>query len=170
LLRDELRVSPPSPTRKTASTMNTITPQAPSFAAYFHGSIPSELRSSASAMSRHEFLDNYCPADGPIRLAAWSEQRGSYGTRQFEGTIGLAGQLRCFHVDAVGPIAALSCALHEAGFGIEILSFHQQRTVDGTATFVNCEHDGRRHWAMALSDDDTDSALQALIAAANLLS
>jgi hypothetical protein len=147
-----------------------ITTDSASFAAAFRGTIPSELRPSARQMSAREFLDNYCPSTGPIRLGSWSEQRSSLGTRRFDGTIGMGNRTRSFHIDAVGPIAALSAALHEAGLGLEILSFHQQRTTEGTTTFVNCEHNGRKRWAMAMADNDTDSALQALVAAANLLS
>jgi hypothetical protein len=150
--------------------MNTTISPAPSFAMEFSGMIPAELRAPAAALSRREFLDSYCPDGGPVRLGAWSQQSGPRGTHQFDATIGIGARTRTVHVDAVGPIAALSGALHDAGFGIEILSFHQQRTGDGAVTFLHCEHDSRRHWAMAIADDDTESALHALIAAANLLS
>lgn len=144
-------------------------PAAP-FAGRFSGLIPRELRLLADSLSWQEFLDSYGPAAGPIQLDAWAETGGRPGTRHFDATIEMGSRRRTVHVDAHGPIAALSGALHEAGFGIEILAFHQQKTADGTATFVNCEHDDRRHWAMAIADDDTDSALRAIIAAANLLS
>jgi hypothetical protein len=141
-----------------------------SFAAGFAGLIPPGLRTSAAALSRREFLDRYCPANGPVRLGAWSQHPGPRGTHHFDATIGIGPRIRTVHVDAIGPIAALSGALHEAGYGIEILSFHQQKTAEGTVTFVHCEHDGRRHWAMGIADNDTDSALRSMVAAANLLS
>jgi hypothetical protein len=59
--------------------------------------------------------------------------------------------------------------LFDAGFQLEILSFHQQRTSEGTATFILAEHDGERRWAMAIAEDCNASAREAIIAAANLL-
>lgn len=150
--------------------MTTTTSPAPSFAADFAGLIPPELRPSAATLSRREFLDSYCPDGGPVRLGSWSQQPGPRGTQHFDATIGIGSRVRTVHVDAIGPIAALSGALHDAGFGIEILSFHQQQTDEGTVTFVHCEHEGRRHWAMGIADSDTDSALRSIVAAANLLS
>lgn len=145
-----------------------IASQFPTFAADFTGSIPADLRPRAAAMPRGEFLATYGPTSGPIRLGSWAESPGRGGLRHFDATLAIGSRIQTFHLDAHGPIAALSSALYDAGHGVEILSFHQQTTADGTTTFMHCEQNGRRHWAVGTAADATDSALRALVAAANI--
>ncbi|MGW0041462.1 hypothetical protein [Rhodococcus sp. NPDC003348] len=48
---------------------------------------------------------------------------------------------------------------------MEILSFHQLHiAADRTATFLLCEHDGQRHWALGFGADATESSIEAMTA------
>ncbi|WP_233533121.1 alpha-isopropylmalate synthase regulatory domain-containing protein [Antrihabitans sp. YC2-6] len=133
--------------------------------------MPRGLRAQAQGMSWTDFVDRYSPSpsSGGLRLGSWSMTEGRAGLHDYDAILEFDGRTRAFRTSGPGPIGALTAVLHEAGRSIEILSFHQQPVTEGTATFVHCEHDGRRHWAMAISDRPTDSALRAVIAAANIL-
>lgn len=141
------------------------------FAARFGISMPKPLRAQTTGLTWPEFLDRYCPSAGPIGLRSWTQSGPAVaGTRPYEATLSFGTDIRTIRLHAAGPIAALSAVLYDAGFGVEVLAFHQQRTAEGTATFVYCEHEGRRHWGVSISTDATDSALRAIIAATNILS
>lgn len=140
------------------------------FEARFGISMPRPLRAETAGMNWSDFVERYCPSSGPIRLARRIPTGGVAGPREYEAMLSVNEHIRPARFSAHGPVAALSAALYEAGYGIEVLSFHQQGTAEGTATFVYCEHDGRRHWAVSISTDATDSALRAIVAAANILS
>lgn len=141
------------------------------FVARFGISMPKPLRLHTIGLSWPEFLDRYCPTAGPIGLRSWTHSGPAVaGMRSYEATLSFGADIRTLRLQAAGPIAALSAALYDAGFGVEVLDFHQQRTAEGTATFVYCEHEGRRHWAVSISTDATDSALRAIITATNILS
>ncbi len=130
---------------------------------------PRELRAESSQLSGVEFVDRYCRANGPVRLGGWSVAKRQLGSAEYSTTLAFGEQVRTVRATATGPIAAMTSALYDAGIAVEVLSFHQRRTEDGTATFVRCEYDGRRGWAAALAGDDTESALQAMVAGVNSL-
>ena len=121
-------------------------------------------------MAWPEFVETFGGDCGEVALERWSTARGTIpGTFTYDAELVVAGRRRSFQVVDTGPIAALTAMLYETGRGVEILSFHQRAVADGTATFMHCERDGRRRWATAIADSTTDSALSALIVAANLL-
>ncbi|WP_406273563.1 2-keto-3-deoxygluconate kinase [Nocardia sp. NBC_00881] len=132
----------------------------------FHTSAPKGLRAESPDLTSAEFHSRYCDHNGPIRLGDWSPA-GSR-TAEFTATLEFAGHLKT--VVATGsPVAAMTSALYEEGYPVEILQFHQRRTAEGTATFVQCECDGRRGWGAALADDGAESTVRAMIAGVNLL-
>ncbi|MFD6218687.1 2-keto-3-deoxygluconate kinase, partial [Nocardia salmonicida] len=109
------------------------------------------------------FLDRYTRADGSIALREWS----CSGT-DFTATLEFADHLRT--VIATGsPVAAMTSALYDEGYPLEILRFHQRPTTDGIATFMHCEINGRRGWAVATAADSAESTVRAMIAGVNLL-
>ncbi|WP_040777325.1 alpha-isopropylmalate synthase regulatory domain-containing protein [Nocardia pneumoniae] len=132
----------------------------------FHAAAPKGLRAESAGLTSAEFHRRYCEHNGPIRLGDWSPA-GSR-TAEFTATLEFAGHLRT--VVATGsPVAAMTSALYDEGFPVEILQFHQRRTASGTATFVQCECDGRRGWGAAIADDGAESTVRAMIAGVNLL-
>ena len=150
--------------------MNTITCPTDPFTARFGIASPRTLATETAGITWSEFVERYSPTTGSMRLREWSVSPGTAGMRSYDGILDIDGRVAAFSTAATGPIAALTTFLHEAGHGVEILAFHQRPVPEGTATFVHCEHDGRRHWAIAISDSATDSALRAIIAGANILS
>ncbi|WP_068270455.1 alpha-isopropylmalate synthase regulatory domain-containing protein [Aldersonia kunmingensis] len=139
------------------------------FAERYGITLPRAIRAEAAELSWPEFLDRYCPATGPIRLGSWAAGACGSGIWRYEATLEFDERPTTFVVSATGPMAALTAMLHEAGAGLEILEFHQFRAGAGMATVVRCERDGRRHWGAAIAADGTESALRAVIAAANIL-
>ncbi|MEV6322135.1 2-keto-3-deoxygluconate kinase [Nocardia sp. NPDC051787] len=132
----------------------------------FHAAAPKSLRAESGGLTSAEFHRRYCEHNGPIRLGDWSPA-GSR-TAEFTATLEFAGHLRTV-VAAGSPVAALTSALYDEGYPVEILQFHQRRTASGTATFVQCECDGRRGWGAAIADDGAESTVRAMIAGVNLL-
>jgi hypothetical protein len=63
----------------------------------------------------------------------------------------------------------LTAMLYEHGVAVEMLRFHQLRSDDTTATFIQGTDGCRAEWAMGWSEDPTQSALCAVIACANRL-
>ncbi|MBJ8337923.1 2-isopropylmalate synthase [Antrihabitans sp. YC3-6] len=153
--------------------MNTITrfstASSDPFTDRFSTPLPRALRAESAGLTWNDFLERYSPIAGRLRLAGWTVDPRSTGLRDYEATLDIDGRSRCTRVSAPGPIAALSSILYDAGCGVEVLSFHQQSVAEGTATFVYCEHNGRRHWAMAIAADGVESALRAIIAGVNIL-
>lgn len=131
--------------------------------------LPRDLRTQAQGLSWSEFTQRFSPTGGPIRLGSWETTGLGAGRNTYTATLGLGDTITSASATATGPIAALTSMLYDAGFQIEILSFHQQRTSAGTATFILCDHDGERRWAMAIGEDCISSSLDAIIAGANLL-
>lgn len=127
---------------------------------------PRSLRSECAELSAADFHDRYGECAGPIRLAGWSSTGARGGA--FTATLEFPGWSRSV-VAAGSPIAAMTSALYEAGYPVEILRFHQRRTPQGTATFVQCEFDGRRGWGAALATDGAESSVRAMIASVNRL-
>ncbi|WP_433608244.1 alpha-isopropylmalate synthase regulatory domain-containing protein [Prescottella agglutinans] len=139
------------------------------FSRRFGSPLPRDMRAQAQGLSWAEFTQRFSPTGGPIRLGSWEATGQSAGCTTYTATLGLGDTIGSASATATGPIAALTSMLYDAGFQIEILSFHQQRTSEGTATFILAEHDGERRWAMAIGDDCISSSLNAIIAGANLL-
>ncbi|MFF0544822.1 2-keto-3-deoxygluconate kinase [Nocardia thailandica] len=129
----------------------------------FFAAAPRELRAESADLTPAEFHDRYVTHDGPITLGDWSHAGADYAA-----TLEFSDHLRT--VVATGsPVAALTSALYDEGYPIEILRFHQRHTGAGTATFVRCEFNGRRGWAAALAADSAESTVRAMIAGVNLL-
>lgn len=130
----------------------------------FLAAAPAALRAECSGLSGSDFQARYLAETGPIRLGDWSPA----GSRSawFTATLEFADRLRS--VVATGsPVAAMTSALYDEGYPVEILQFHQRRTAAGTATFVRCEVNGRRGWGAALADDGLESTVRAMIAGVN---
>ncbi|MBB5917831.1 N-acetyl-anhydromuramyl-L-alanine amidase AmpD [Nocardia transvalensis] len=128
---------------------------------------PRSLRSECAGLSHAEFLDRYCDHTGPVKLSDWNRAGHRHGA-EYTATLEFADHLRTV-VSVGNPVAALTSALYDEGYPVEILSFHQRRTEVGTATFVQCEFNGRRGWGAAMADDGAESTVRAMIVAANKL-
>jgi hypothetical protein len=149
--------------------------QAP-FAAAFAAPVPRGLRKEADAMSWDEFLAEYAPHSGPLRLGQWtcvdpqrSATRLGAQARNYRATIAVGDRIGTATAAACGPVAALTAMLHDRGIPVELMAFHQMPAQGQTATFVRGSDGLRTEWAMGLSEDPTQSALRALIACANRL-
>lgn len=124
---------------------------------------PKVLRTELRDLDPAEFADRCTRSDGPIVLGEFT----CSGT-DFTATLEFADHLRT--VIATGsPVAAMTSALYDEGYPLEILRFHQRSTTDGTATFVQCEFNGRRGWAAAIAADGAESTVRAMITGVNLL-
>ncbi|MDI9929163.1 2-isopropylmalate synthase [Rhodococcus sp. IEGM 1354] len=141
------------------------------FHARFGCALPRTMRDEITGqhVSWTAFVDRFSPTTGPLRLGSWSGTGATGGKMSFDATFGIGDTIFACAATTYGPIEALTSMLHDTGFRIEILSFHQQRIGDETATFVLTEHDGRREWSMAIEPDATLSSIRAIIAGANLL-
>ncbi|UGT54674.1 2-keto-3-deoxygluconate kinase [Nocardia asteroides] len=124
---------------------------------------PRGLRAETDNLTPAEFLDRYTRIEGPITLGEFT----CSGT-DFTATLEFADHLRTV-ISAGNPVAAMTSALYDEGYPLEILQFHQRRTAAGTATFVQCEVNGRRGWAAAMAADGAGSTVRAMIACVNLL-
>ncbi|HEY5852724.1 MAG TPA: 2-isopropylmalate synthase [Aldersonia sp.] len=152
---------------QTATAFLDTTTTTDPFAARYGRPMPRGLRAEAAGLSWSEFVETYGPS-GPARLGSWSSSSLGAGRHRFEATLTFGDRTRHFATVATGPISALSAMLHDAGHALEILSFHQIDTGEGIATFVHCERNERRRWAIAIGADGPDSALRAAIAAVNI--
>ncbi|MEV5649992.1 2-keto-3-deoxygluconate kinase [Nocardia sp. NPDC052254] len=133
----------------------------------FIAAAPKGMRAESADLSPSEFYDRYCDHTGPIKLSDWAAI-GQPSTPTYAATIELAGHARTV-VSAGSPVAALTSALYDEGYPVEILQFHQRHTASGTATFVHCECNGRRGWGAALAGDGPESTVRAMIAGINQL-
>lgn len=154
---------------RTSQALATTTFSNDPFFQRFGTHLPRDLRAQAQGLSWTEFAQRFSPTGGPVRLGSWTSEHLGAGRHTFTATLGLGDRISSASATATGPIAALTSMLFDAGFQLEILSFHQQRTSEGTATFILAEHDGERRWAMSIAEDCNASAREAIIAAANLL-
>lgn len=144
------------------------------FATFVDGRMPLALREPAEAKSFDEFVGEYAPATGPLRLGQWActdgEGRRGPQARNYQATLALGDRIGTSYAAASGPVAALTEMLHERGVAVEMTAFHQLRAGENTATFIRGSDAGRRtEWAMGWSEDPTESALRAVIACANRL-
>lgn len=155
-----------SPTPRLASA-------APS--ARFGGSLPAGIREDAETMSWSVFTDTYAPGAGPVRLGHWECADGRGASRlgpqpcTFRAALGFGDRIETVTATASGPIAALTAMLYEHGIAVETLRFHQLRSQDDVATFIQGSDGARAEWAMGCAQDPTQSALRAVIACANRL-
>jgi hypothetical protein len=146
------------------------------FAAHVDGPIPRDLREEADMKPFLEFVDDYAPASGPLRLGQWSctdaeRPSGRLGpqARNYQATLAFGDRIGTSNAAACGPVAALTEMLHQHGVAVEMIAFHQVPAGEHTATFVCGSGGGRTEWAMGWSDDPTESSLRAVIACANRL-
>ncbi|MET7773703.1 2-keto-3-deoxygluconate kinase [Nocardia sp. NPDC005366] len=131
----------------------------------FIAAAPKGLRAETTGLTPAEFFDRYCVQSGPVRLTDWA---GAGHGSECTATLEFTDHLRS--VAAKGsPVAALTSALYDEGYPVEILQFHQRHTSDGTATFVRCEFNGRCGWGAALADDGGESTVRAMISSINRL-
>jgi hypothetical protein len=148
----------------------------PLFAAQFGAPLPRGLREEAEAMSPDAFHATYASTVGPLRLGHWectdadrAATRWGRQARNYQATIAIGDRISTSTAAACGPVAALTAMLYDRGIAVEMLKFHQLRADDGVATFIRGTDGTRAEWAMGLSEDQTHSALRALIALANRL-
>jgi hypothetical protein len=127
-------------------------------------------------MSWSTFTATYTPSAGPLRLGHWEctdgERRATRlgpQPRTFRATLGFGDRIETVTATATGPVAALTEMLYEHGIAVEMLGFHQLRSDDNIATFIQGTDGCRSEWAMGWADDATQSALRAVIACANRL-
>lgn len=146
------------------------------FAAHVDGPVPRALREEADVKSFEQFVDEYHPTSGPLRLGQWSctdaeRPSGRLGpqARNYQATLAIGDRIGTSNAAASGPVAALTAMLYERGVAVEMMEFHQLPAGEHTATFVRGSDGGRHEWAMGWSDDPTESALRAVIACANRL-
>lgn len=146
------------------------------FAAHIDAPMPRGLRADADAMSFDAFIAVYAPSGGPLRLGNWSCADGDRPvtrvgpqTRTYRATLAIGDRICTSSAAAVGPVAALTAMLHDSGFAVEMTAFHQLRAGERTATFIRGSDGTRAEWAMGLSEDPVQSALNAMIACANRL-
>lgn len=154
---------------KLTSRGGRTTAPADPFAQRFGKSLPRELRTEANQMTWSAFEAAYSPAAGPLRLEVWTEDRINSSRSTYTAELNIAHAIRHATANAAGPISAMTAILHDAGYPMEVTSFHQQQAGEQTATFIRCTSGDRQHWAMGMGADCTASALAAFIAAANLL-
>ncbi len=134
----------------------------------FISAAPKSLRAECDGLTPAEFYDRYCGPAGPVKLSDWTRAALHQPAATYTATLEFTGRLRTV-VSAGSPVAALTSALYDEGYPVEILQFHQRRTTAGTATFVQCEFNGRRGWGAALADDGAESTIRAMIAGINQL-
>jgi hypothetical protein len=136
--------------------------------------LPRGLREDADTMSWSAFIATYAPNAGPLRLGQWhctdtDRPATRLGPREFEATLAVGDRIETATATANGPVAALTAMLHDRGVAVEMLRFHQLRSDDTTATFIQGTDGCQAMWAMGRSEDPTQSALSAVIACANRL-
>ncbi|MGH3632777.1 MAG: homocitrate synthase, partial [Mycobacterium sp.] len=121
------------------------------------------------------FTATYAPSTGPVRLGNWECTDGRPAARlgpqpcTFRATLGFGDRIETVTATATGPVAALTAMLYERGIAVETLRFHQVRSGDNVATFIQGSDGVRAEWAMGLAENPTQSALCAVIACANRL-
>lgn len=138
-------------------------------AARFATPLPPALRAEAADMDWSTFTDTYAPTSGPIRLGTWNTSGAPHDLVHCQATIDTGDAIAPISATATGAIAGLSDMLYQLHLGVEIISLHQYSHAGGVTTFLLCERDGRRSWSMGSGACGEQSALGALIAAANRL-
>jgi hypothetical protein len=138
--------------------------------------MPRGLREQASGMSWGTVIDTFAPRSGPWELRGWECRQSHDRTRrrlgqahEFRATLALGGREFITTATAGGPVGALTAMLYEHGVLVETLEFHQAAAGESIATFVRGGNGIVDRWAMGLSADATQSALEAIIACTNRL-
>jgi hypothetical protein len=138
--------------------------------------LPRGLREKAADMSWDGFLAAYGHSAGPLELTHWecADHRGTSRclgpqARTYQATFAVGGHSSTASASASGPIAAMTAMLHDRGFALEMLNFHQVQMGRDTVTFIRGTDGVRDDWAMSWAEDPTQSALRAVIACANRL-
>ena len=146
------------------------------FATHIDHPMPRALREHAASKTFDEFVDEYAPTAGPVRLGQWtcddekrSARRIGPQARTYQATLALGDFIDTSRAAATGPVAALTAMLYERGIAVEMTAFHQLPAGEHTATFIRGCDGTRSEWAMGWSADPTQSALRAVIACANRL-
>ncbi|WP_193043602.1 2-isopropylmalate synthase [Mycolicibacterium baixiangningiae] len=147
----------------------------PTFAASVH-LLPRGLRAEADDMSWDDFVAEFAPTTGPVRLGQWTctdneRPAGRLGpqARNYRATLAFGDRISTATAAACGPVAALTAMLYDQGIAVETVSFHQVPAGAHTATFIRGSDGMHTEWAMGVSEDATQSALRAVIACANRL-
>ncbi|MBX7450336.1 homocitrate synthase [Mycolicibacterium sp. 3033] len=159
------------------SPIATITPRdASSFAARVTGRVPAPLRTSADNRSYDEFVAEFAPASGPVRLGQWAcaevdrpSTRWGPQAQTYRATLALGDRIGTAQATACGPVAALTAMLYELGVAVEMTAFHQRTAGRDIATFIEGAHGARVEWALGVASDPVQSALRAVVACANRL-
>jgi hypothetical protein len=125
---------------------------------------PRSMRSEGSGLTPAEFYHRYCEVSGPVRLGDWNRRESAY-----TATLEFGDRVRTV-LSAGNPVAALTSALYDEGYPVEILQFHQRQTASGIATFVQCEFNGHRGWGAALATDGAESIVRAMLSGINSFS
>src|ERR1700722_18451375 len=126
--------------------------------------LPRGLREDADTMSWSTFTATYAPSAGPLRPGRWE-----CADTERPATRGFGDHIETATATATGPVAALTAMLYDHGIAVEMLRFHQLRSEDTTATFIQGSDGCRAEGAMGCADDAIQSALHAVIACANRL-
>jgi|SRR5690242_4733658 len=148
----------------------------PAFAASFAAPLPRGVRAAAESACWDDFLAEYAPNYGPLRIGQWTctdpaRPAGRLGpqSRGYQATLAIGDTISTSRAAASGPVAALTAMLYDRGIAVETTSFHQLPTDGRTATFLQGSDGTRSVWAMGLDTDPELSALRAVIACANRL-
>jgi hypothetical protein len=159
-----------------SSSLAPVLPAPSSFAQALGGRVPRPLRAAAEAATFADFLAEYAPHTGPVRLGQWSCAGGDRPSSRlgpqpltYQATLALGERIGTARADACGPVAALTAMLHEWGIAVEVTAFHQSAADGHTATFLRGSDGVRTEWALGYSTDAQDSALRAVVACANRL-
>jgi len=158
------------------NSIATTRPAPSSFAQVVDGRVPRPLRAAAEATTFADFLAEYAPHSGPVRLGQWSCVDGERPSsrlgpqpRTYQATLALGERIGTARAAACGPVAALTAMLHDRGIAVEVTSFHQGAAGDHTVTYLRGSDGVRTEWALGYSTDAVDSALRAVVACANRL-
>ena len=127
---------------------------------------PRALRAESAGLTPAEFYGRYCDHAGPVALGEWTPAGQRRESATYTATLEFGDRLRT--VISIGsPVAALTSALYDEGYPVEILQFHQRQTASGIATFVRCEFNGRSGWGAALAGDSAESTVRAILSSIN---
>lgn len=147
-----------------------------SFSTHVDHPMPLALRQHADTKTFDEFVDEYAPSAGPLRLGHWwcadgerPAARWGPQPRTYQATLAVGDRISTSRAAASGPVAALTAMLYERGIAVEMTAFHQLPAGGHTATFIRGCNGATSQWAMGWSADPTQSALRAVIACANRL-
>ena len=127
-------------------------------------------------MSWDSFVSTYGHAAGPLRLGHWvctdvERPAGRLGpqARNFRAVLAVGDRITTSTAAASGPVAALTAMLFDRGIPVEMVRFHQLKSGDHTATFIQGSDGEHVEWAMGWAEDKTDSMLRAIVACVNRL-